>query len=117
MHAKGVGFARILNLSDYREEKSEEFAKNINLINKVYPEHSIFHADRAGDFKELFEPSAKLLAAWGCKPALKELACQALKVLSPAVIVGLKHPIFQWAYYHPLQRTFKGWVEQVVTIL
>lgn len=91
-------YARVLNLSDLCESKSNCFyAKIKNLKIK----HSIFQDERESDFNDLFNTNAKQIAAWGVNNALKNLAESALKKISKNKI-GWNKPNIEWTYYHPL---------------
>ena len=115
MVAKGFRFARVLNLSDYRHRSSNQFYPQIRILDSVYPEHSIFHANRVNDFDGLFNHSVQLVLGWGTDNRLKHLAEMALNRIEPGQIAGISYPTKPWAYRHPL--ICKDWRGQIVNQL
>lgn len=99
----------IINLSDIREAKSNEFLKRIPTLNKQFQQHSMFCKERESEFKQLINQlsdKTNVYAAWGLKTELsfQGLAEQALKQLNKFGIkpVGLSHPKIKTLYKHPL---------------
>jgi Protein of unknown function (DUF1643) len=115
MLAKGFRFARVLNLSDSREKDSSAFLKQINILDNVFPDHTIFRTSRNKEFHGLFNTSAKLIVGWGCDNKLTRLAVNALGSLSASQIVGVPHVSEAWAYHHPGR--CKNWRDKIVAQL
>jgi len=115
MLAKNLRFARVLNLSDYRDKQSHQFEAMIPTLEKNYPEHSIFHANRIRDFNHLFPASAKLVVGWGAGRRLEPLVRRALGKFQNSRLVGVKRAGDNWCYYHPSRCS--GWLAKVVAQL
>lgn len=110
-------YARILNLSDLCDPKSNSFYLKLKNINKKTVKHSIFHHKRNKEFTELFENNATIIVAWGVNEALQSLAELALKKLENNKFKGNKKQEIEWAYYHPLPRTKdkqKEWLNNIL---
>lgn len=107
-------YARVLNLSDYREAKSSVFYGRISSL----PEsHSIFHPSRQNDFDNLFERNVPIIYAWGVNKKLMQLAKNAIhKTKTDSLIFGLNKKKYDFSYYHPLPRSAKKqteWIDQI----
>lgn len=112
----GFEFARVLNLSDLREPKSNEFYKKMAELNTKGIAHSIFDNERKNDFNLLWMNNVPVIFAWGVNDCLKPLALKALEACSIALPIGLKKLDYSWAFYHPLPRIHKKqreWVEKI----
>lgn len=119
MEAKSFEYARVLNLSDYREADSREFYKMIPEFNSNNIDHSIFDSKREKDFNSLFIKNIPVIFAWGVNKKLNKLAKQAIKIVSEkkCEIIGFKKKDFDFAYYHPLPRNIKSqerWIEEIL---
>lgn len=109
-------FVRVLNLSDTCEADSKTFYKKLKDLEVWCPEHSIFYNSRKVDLDGLFEPSAKVLVAWGVNKALKYLAETALIKIGKNRI-GCNKQNIDWAYYHPLPRNSEKqleWLDKII---
>lgn len=109
-------YARILNLSDLREPKSTDFYKKINSVNESGIIHSIFHENRVNEFNELYVKGIPVIYAWGINKKLIHLAKCAIKATEAESSFGWRKPKFDFAYYHPLPRSYKKqkeWYEAI----
>ncbi|WP_299739131.1 hypothetical protein [uncultured Rossellomorea sp.] len=111
MEHYGWRYVRVLNLSDIRNTKSREFAREYKKLDNTI--HSIFLGKREDERKFLCSgiEQKPVIVAWGVLPGLKELAVSAKEKL-PSHIRGIqgKKP---YLYYHPLPRgkkTAKSWL-------
>jgi len=113
-------YARVLNLTDIREPKSQKmFLKLIEMDNKGVS-HSIFDARRRNEFDSLFVEKIQVIFAWGVSKNLQELAEQGIKTINIDKPIGLNKEGVEWAYYHPLPQNYKKqieWVEKTIEIL
>ncbi len=101
----GMEYARILNLSDYCDQLSENFYEYLKDGAKTFQRHTIFHTSRAAELNKLFILNVPVLVAWGTDDCLKSLGASALTFLADHQnIVGLRHPKKQFGYYHPRRR-------------
>ena len=113
-------YARILNLSDFREPKSSEFYRKIDELKNNKIAHSIFDESRSNDFDKLFVKNIPVIFAWGVNKNLKELANLAINKIGIKKSFGLKKEGFDFAYYHPLPQNYnkqKEWVENITKII
>ena len=116
MKGSNFEYARVLNLSDLREPKSNEFYKKINPMNSDGINHSIFEKNRIKDFKDLYIKGITVIYAWGVNKKLFSLAENALKSTKTKNSVGWNKPKNVFAYYHPLPRSYKKQKEWYETI-
>ncbi len=97
MQVRGWNYIVVLNLSDIRNAKSEEFLSKIN----DYPDGlSIFSNSRKDELTSLLchNTEAPIIAAWGIDRRLRDLISKATSCLSDRNICGrLKDDQF---YYH-----------------
>jgi len=119
-------YAIIINLSDFVEPKSKEFYK---IPSDKKKEYSTFYEKNNNLLRKHINPESIFILAWGVNEKMSEIAQQAIVVLTKLFgnnikIVGVKHPLSEYGYYHPLQRNPKyqeKWVEviseQIETIL
>lgn len=112
---------RILNLSDLRHPKSEEFIALAAQLESAAPSHSIFCPTRTKELDSLLKrrAGAPIIAAWGVSPKLEFLARKAIAAL-PCVPLGLRHEKNPFGYRHPLPRTMPAqalWLEQMIELL
>jgi pimeloyl-ACP methyl ester carboxylesterase len=116
MDARGFRFARILNLSDYRQADSTDFASMLKTLDHAGIHHSIFGPGRETDFERLFDQSLPVILAWGADDRLKPLARRALDRMKNPVQAGQKKKGSDWIYYHPRQRGKppQDWVDSIL---
>ncbi len=117
MEACNFEYARVLNLSDFREPKSQSFYNEIPRLNKN-SNHSIFSPIRQKDFNNLFIPNAPTILAWGVNTKLKDLANQAFKIISKNTnkTFYLTKDFNKCSFYHPLPRSVSKQNEWVSSI-
>ena len=109
-------FARVLNLSDFRQPNSKEFYKFLKSdLGKSIP-HSIFHPSRDKDFSNLFYPGVPVIYGWGVDPNLQGLAREAINRISEKNPIGIRKGETEWAYYHPLPRIRDKQIEWVTKV-
>ncbi len=109
----GYSFARVLNLSDIREPKSQIF---FDLIQTADSSHSIFDDSRADDFTELFVRDVPVIFAWGVDKKLQLLADMAIDKIQATKPIGILKDGTHSAYYHPLPQNYdrqKQWLENI----
>ncbi|SFS63067.1 DUF1643 domain-containing protein [Lutibacter maritimus] len=109
-------YARVLNLSDYREANSNEFYKMIPVLETEQISHSIFDESRKEDLQALWVNKVPVIFSWGVNPKLKSLALNAIKAINITNPIGWQKTDFKWAYYHPLPRIHKNQIEWVTLI-
>ena len=109
-------YARVLNLSDLRTPKSEEFYDFIlSRKSKLFP-HSIFDPARQKELKKLFVADVPVIFAWGVNPKLQSLAQMVINTIGYKLSVGKKKYGSQVLYYHPLPRNDEQrqqWVNEI----
>jgi hypothetical protein len=108
MGVQGWERVKVLNLSDLRVPRSQDFFKRVKAFEdqEGHDGHSIFSKARHELVSGLGrQPGGPIMAAWGVDPALKQLAKMALQALSSASILGLRHDNGEWAYRHSLPQT------------
>lgn len=107
-------YARVLNLSDYCEKKSNEFYK---LIKNSNSNHSIFFDERKDDFASYYHHDIPLITAWGVNNNLLPLIEITLSKINKDYCFGIRKNNSKEFYYHPLVRNRhiegKDWVEEV----
>ena len=120
MEACKLQYARVLNLTDLREPRSNKmFLKVLEMDKKGIP-HSVFDDRRKEDFESLFIRGVAVLYAWGVGKELKGLAEMAIQRINDNQAVGLKKEGVDWAYYHPLPQVYNKqieWVDEIIKIL
>ncbi|QTD37095.1 hypothetical protein JL193_13350 [Polaribacter batillariae] len=113
-------YARVLNLSDIREAKSNIFYPKIKEMESLNIPHSIFQEARQNDFSSLWVKNVTVVFGWGVNTKLKSLALKAIEKTKVSNPIGIQKPNFNWAYYHPLPPNTnkqKGWLKSITTIL
>lgn len=109
-------YARILNLSDLREPKSNVFYKMIPKLESENISHSIFNKKRTEELKGLFIGNITIVFAWGVNRKLKILANRVIDVLNVKEPIGWNKKNNE--YYHPLPRSQKKqceWVNRITS--
>ncbi|SEG47767.1 DUF1643 domain-containing protein [Flavobacterium urumqiense] len=109
-------YARILNLSDFREPKSRKFYNQMDDFETKNIHHSIFCEERKEDFNKLFIKDIPVIFAWGVNRNLFELAALAKERIGLVNVSGLKKEGEEYAYYHPLPQTYNKQKEWVINI-
>jgi hypothetical protein len=113
-------FARILNLSDLREPKSNTFYSKIDELKENGIPHSIFDDKRENDFNDCFVSDIPIICAWGVNKKLMELAKSAINKTGKQKPIGIKKEGTKYAYYHPLPRINekqKEWVKKITQLV
>tara|TARA_R110002126_G_scaffold142546_5_gene288469 strand:- start:29827 stop:30417 length:591 start_codon:yes stop_codon:yes gene_type:complete len=95
-------YARVLNLSDLREAKSNIFYTRIKDMENAGIPHSIFNENRQDDFNQLWVDNTTVIYGWGVSNKLKPLALKAIEACSAPTPYGILKAGTNWAYYHPL---------------
>jgi len=120
MQILNLEFARILNLSDLREPKSNIFySRMIELDNKGIS-HSIFSLERSYELDNLFIKEVPVILAWGVDKNLRKLAEKAIQRFRGSQTFGIRKEGNTVAYYHPLPPNIHGqkkWVEDITKIM
>lgn len=116
---------RIINLSDQRASRSEEFLKGIqNAGDSIEAEElkaSIFHPLRKKDLKQYFIKNVPIILGWGVDQRLSRLSELCIDCLDPKMVFGLQKANSSTQYYHPLRRPItsgdkrkqESWVEAI----
>lgn len=118
MLACNLNYARVLNLSDVREPKSNNLFPKLLEMDKKGIAHSIFDARRRSDFNLLFIKNVPVIFAWGVAKELKHLAEKAIETIDADKPIGIAKNEF--AYYHPLPQVYnkqKEWVSDIISLL
>ena len=118
MNNCNFNYARILNLSDFRESKSDVFYSEIDNLKNI--SHSIFSDRRTEDFENLFVKDIPVVVAWGVSKKLEKLAENAIGKINKKNIYGLLKRGTKVLYYHPLPPNFnkqKKWVSEITIML
>lgn len=117
----GYNYARILNLSDFREPKSGIFYSKLEQLKEINIHHSIFSDDREEDFNTLFVKDIPVILAWGVNNNLFDLAAIAIaRIGSEVKSIGIRKEGENFAYYHPLPQNYgkqKEWVQTITNNL
>jgi len=116
MQNAGFNYARVLNLSDIREPKSNLFYDKIAELDTKGIAHSIFDDTRKGDLSKLWINTATVIFGWGVSNKLKPLALKAIAACNASNPYGILKADTNWAYYHPLPPIHSKqieWVEEV----
>jgi hypothetical protein len=98
----GFNYARVLNLSDVREPKSNLFYNKIAELDTKGIAHSIFDDTRKQDLSQLWNNTATVIYGWGVSNKLKPLALKAIAACNASDPYGILKANSNWAYYHPL---------------
>ncbi|WP_426065231.1 hypothetical protein [Flavobacterium sp. DSP2-3-1] len=109
-------YARILNLSDFREPQSRKFYNQMDDFEIKNIHHSIFCEERKEDFNKLFIKDIPVIFAWGVNRNLFELAALAKERIGLVNVSGLKKEGEEYAYYHPLPQNYNKQKEWVINI-
>lgn len=109
-------YARVLNLSDIREPKSNIFYNKIKEMESLNISHSIFDETRKEDLNNLWISNVPVIYGWGVNTKLKLLAIKAIEKCNLSNPTGIQKPNFPWAYYHPLPRINNKQIEWVKLI-
>lgn len=120
MKEKDWKHIKVLNLSDYRQAKSNEFYKDIEDLkqNDRYCIHSIFSKKRTKELSKYFNcREAKIIAAWGIDEALDELIIQAISCnkISKRIGVNINKDQLHYSHAGPQKLTYKvKWLESIL---
>lgn len=120
MIACKLQYARVLNLTDIREPKSNKMFLKLTEMDQKGISHSIFDPRRRKEFDTLFVENVPIIFAWGVSKNLQELAEQAIKTINIDNPIGLNKKWHDWAYYHPLPQVYNKqveWVEKITKSL
>lgn len=98
----GFEYARILNLSDIREPKSNEFYKKMVELESKGIAHSIFDDRRKEDLSKLWVNDVPVIFGFGVSHKLKKLALKALEVCKVQKPYGVQKSGVVHGYFHPL---------------
>ena len=122
MHYKNWKHVRVLNLSDLRNPKSNNFYNHFSSIEKEYDKdiHSIFSCVREQELLGMLYGKKSVIAAWGVSNKLDPLICRCVNQLEKhnKEIIGLNKT--DNYYFHPLptlQKDKKKWVDDILKIL
>lgn len=99
-------YARILNLSDLREAKSNVFYTRIIEMENKGISHSVFDENRQDDFNQLWVNNVPVIFGWGVNDHLKPLALKAIAACNTSNPYGILKHNTKWAYYHPLPQIY-----------
>lgn len=109
----GYEYARVLNLSDLREPKSNEFYKLMTELDSRGIAHSIFDDRRKEDFNRLWVNNVPVIFGFGVSHKLKKLALKALEVCKVQKPYGVQKSGVIYGYYHPLPQIYSKQQEWV----
>jgi hypothetical protein len=112
----GFEYARVLNLSDVREPKSNVFYKKMAELDTKGIAHSIFDESRKDDFNNLWVSGIPVIFGWGVSHKLKKLALKAMAVCNVQKPYGVQKPGVVHGYFHPLPPIYskqQEWVKEV----
>jgi len=112
----GFEYARVLNLSDIREPKSNVFYPKIKEMEALNISHSIFDNSNKEDLNKLWIKNVPVIFGWGVNYRLKPLALKAIEFCNVSNPFGHQKSKFPWAYYHPLPPNThkqKEWVNKI----
>jgi hypothetical protein len=120
MQRFGWAHVRVLNLSDIRQPKSNQFFQMaMELEEMEFSGHSIFSDTRQNELRKRLHLKAKapVICAWGVSPMLTNLATQCTGRLLPnEKVIGLRKVDVPHGYYHPLpslQAAKEKWVSEI----
>lgn len=121
MWAKGLGHARVLNLSDLRETKSTVFIPRYQELERIPGglAHSLFSPSRSAERRLRMGQDAPrpVLVGWGRHPGLLPLARQCLDTLDMKRVIGVEVPGYPELYTHPspmMQKSKEAWVNAIL---
>ena len=120
MKACKLEYARVLNLTDIREPKSNQMLLKLIELDQQGIPHSLFDSRRRNEFDALFIKNVPVIFAWGVNKNLQKLAEKAIQIISVDNPIGLNKAGTDWAFYHPLPQNFQKqleWVEKIVEAL
>lgn len=106
--------AVVLNLSDLRNAKSEEFYKRIPELEAGFESHSIFSAGRRKEIEPYLNPNIPVIIGWGVSRKLLPLSTKALTTLNGLPIFAMNNQ--EGLPLHPyLRYRQREWVETIST--
>lgn len=128
MELKEWNIVKIINISDIREAKSNEFYTKLNQLKKLDSDciHSIFSTKRSVELNGIFKNSkdAKVIVAWGVNSKLRFLISKAILNINLVNRIGYAKKGYKrlvgFYYYHPLQRGInkqKQWLSNILNKL
>lgn len=120
MKACKLEYARVLNLTDIRDPKSNQMLLKLTELDQQGIPHSLFDSRRRNEFDALFIKNVPVILAWGVNKKLQKLAEKAIEIISVDSPVGLNKVGTSWAYYHPLPQNFQKqleWVDKIIEAL
>lgn len=124
MHTKNWNHVRILNLSDIREPKSNEFIKTVKDFEKNHGQvHSIFSEEREKERElalSLKQKEGPVILAWGTNKSLRFLAERAMKYLETKNVTGVQDYNNPYLFRHPsptLQKYKEEWLQKIMKLL
>ncbi len=120
MTACKLEYARVLNLTDIRDPKSNQMLLKLTELDQQGIPHSLFDSRRRNEFDALFIKNVPVILAWGVNKKLQKLAEKAIEIISVDNTVGLNKVGTSWAYYHPLPQNFQKqleWVDKIIEAL
>lgn len=109
-------YARVLNLSDLREPRSNVFFKKSVELETKGIVHSIFDESRLADFNDFWVNDIPVIYGFGVNDHLKPLALKAIKACNVSYPYGVLKTNSTWKYYHPLPPIHSkqvDWVKEV----
>jgi hypothetical protein len=120
MDNNNLNYAKIVNLSDIRNAKSEIFYEMLNTVLQNY-DHSIFSETNKHFLSNYLNSQSLFIFAWGVDTRLNNLSTQAIKVIKEMygnniVTIGIKHKKNLNGYYHALPQKQLDqiiWVENI----
>ncbi|EJS68630.1 DUF1643 domain-containing protein [Bacillus cereus] len=118
MNFKGWNHVRVLNLSDIREENSNNLGGRIRDFEQetLSMIHSIFSPQRVDERANLLSNGdVPIILAWGTKSFMKKYAKRCLTTLKSREYFGVASPQSELYYYHPLIR--KAWISEIKKLL
>lgn len=115
MHYCNWNHVRVLNISDLRDPKSENFKKHFCEIENQtgFTPHSIFDEERSFELQSKLKrkAAAPIVCAWGVSDDLTPLIDRCLDKIGNRPLTGLLKENNK--YYHPLPTLQKGKIEWV----
>lgn len=125
MESNKWDFVKVINLSDIREAKSNNFYDEINKLQEKDTDyiHSIFSKERISELNKIFTSSKdiKVIVAWGVNSKLRFLINLAISNNNLKNRIGYDKDTYKklvnFYYYHPLQRGKKRQEKWLINIL
>jgi len=124
MKVKNWKHIRILNLSDIREPKSNEFIKTVKDFEKNHGQaHSIFSEEREKERElalSLKQKEGPVILAWGTNKSLRFLAERTMKYLKTKNVTGVQDYNNPYLFRHPsptLQKYKEEWLQKIMNLL